>query len=317
MKKKIILIGGPTASGKSGLALKIAGAFDGAIINADSMQVYRELRTLTARPTIADETEAPHHLYGHLAGSAPCSVAVWLAAAREKIDVSWAENKTPIVTGGTGLYFKALLEGLAAVPEISENVREEVRRQLEKDGASSLHQQLNKLDPEMAARLEPGDSQRVTRALEVILSTGRSLRDWQAEQPEGGLNREMAPNSILSFAFLPDRETLYERCNARLRQMVEVEDAIDEVRHLLSLNYAPHLPVMKALGVPQIALYLRNEQSLEEAIQQTQTATRQYAKRQMTWFRNQFNDWDALNEQLSESLLNKIFCKIKNFVLTT
>lgn len=316
MRNKIILIGGPTASGKSGLALNIAQAIDGVIVNADSMQVYHDLAVITARPSPEDEMLAPHYLYGILPGNKACSAAFWAHLAHETIKKAWNEGRTPIVAGGTGLYFRALMEGLAPVPEIAEDTRRAVRDLMRDKGPAFIHEQLRRADPLMAARLNPGDSQRLARALEVIEATGRSLLDWQTAQPEGGLAEIIPPEDIARLVILPDRDILYARCDARLRLMITEMGGLDEVKRLISLNYPAEMPVMKALGVPQLAAFLAGEIDLEAAIHLALIATRQYAKRQLTWFRNQCGDWKILNAQYSESYYDEIFSFINNFLLT-
>lgn len=316
MRNKIILIGGPTASGKSGLALNIARTIGGAVVNADSMQVYRDLAVITARPSPEDEALAPHYLYGILPGSEACSAALWADLAHEAVRKAWAEGRTPILAGGTGLYFRALMEGLAPVPEIPPDTRRAVRDLMRDKGPAFIHERLRLIDPPMAARLDPGDSQRLARALEVIEATGRSLLDWQAAPPKGGLAEILAPEDIERLVILPDRDILYARCDARLRQMVTEMGGLDEVKQLISLNYPAELPVMKALGVPQLAAYLAGELDLEAAIHLAQTATRQYAKRQLTWFRNQCVGWKIWNAQYLESYIDKIFSFTNSFSLT-
>jgi len=290
MKKKIMVLGGPTASGKSATALKWAAEYDGEIINSDSMQVYEELRDITARPSEAEEKTCPHHLYGVLKGDDPCSAERWREMALKVIEDIWARGKMPIVVGGTGLYFRALLQGLSPVPDIDPDIRRKVRA-LE---AAECHVELLALDPEMAAKLAPGDVQRNARALEVILSTGESLLHWQAVPPAGGL-AERKDVDIDANVLLPDRGLLYEKCDRRFRQMVEEGRALEEVRALKALNYPAHLPVMKSLGVPPLMDYLAHKTTLEEAIILSQTQTRQFAKRQMTWFKNQCGDWKKLD----------------------
>jgi tRNA dimethylallyltransferase len=316
MRNKIILIGGPTASGKSGLAMDIAEAIGGAIVNADSMQIYRELRILTARPSIEDEARIPHYLYGVLPATEPCSAALWAQMCHKAIADIQAQKLVPVIVGGTGLYFRALIEGLAPVPQIPAETREAVRQMLKEHGPQYLHDRLHSLDPPMAARLNPGDSHRLSRALEVFEGTGRSLLDWQMEKPQGGLLETMGSDDILKFALLPPRDALYERCNTRLRQMVEDWAALDELSAFLAEEPDRGLPLMKALGVPQLAAYLAGEQDLETALSEAQAATRQYAKRQLTWFRNQCRDWHMIDAQYSESYFEKIFSFVKPFLLT-
>ena len=286
---KIILLGGPTASGKSTLSLKWAAQYGGEIINADSMQVYRELNILTACPSMEEMKEIPHHLYRTLKGDDPCSADRWREMARTVIEEVWARGNIPIVVGGTGLYLKALVYGLSKVPSIDQNIRAEIRASMIEEGSKIIHARLFKLDQEMANRLDPNDSQRVARALEVILSTHKSLSYWQAQPEEGGLIDDDVQMSLRIVE--RDRAALYQRCNHRFKMMIEQGDAIKEVKALMELNYSKSLPVMKSLGVPQIINYLEGDTTLDQAIILSQTATRQFAKRQMTWFRNQFSQW--------------------------
>ncbi|MBL4802265.1 MAG: tRNA (adenosine(37)-N6)-dimethylallyltransferase MiaA [Emcibacter sp.] len=292
--KKIILLAGPTASGKSSTALGWAKQYGGEIDNSDSMQVYAELSDLSARPSAAELALCPHHLYGVLTGDNPCSAEYWRDMALTVIEGIWQRGAVPIVVGGTGLYFKSLVTGLSTVPEIDPDIRREIRETVTAETAPDAHARLMKLDPLSAERLAPGDRQRISRALEVILSTGKSLKYWQDIPPTGGLclrdDVEIEKNITVM-----DRKKLYERCDRRFRIMMEDGNAVEEVRALMALNYAPSLPVMKSLGVPQIASYLREEISREEAITLSQTATRQFAKRQMTWFRNQCGDWNQIS----------------------
>ncbi len=287
--KKIILLGGPTASGKSERALNWAAEFDGEIINADSMQIYKELNIITACPSDKDMIEIPHHMYRTLNGDDPCSAERWRDMARMTIDDIWARGKTPIVVGGTGLYFKTLVSGISKVPKIDNGIRREIRTAVLEKGSEDAHTRLQKLDPIMAKHLAPGDSQRVARALEVIISTGKSLDHWQAQPPTGGIVDEEI--DISKHVLLRDRTELYERCDRRFKLMIEDGKVIEEVKALAALNYDKHLPIMKSLGVPQIMDYLQEILTLDEMIHLSQTATRQFAKRQMTWFRNQFADW--------------------------
>ena len=288
--RKIILLGGPTASGKSSLALEWARQHDGEIVNADSMQIYRELKIITACPGVDEMEQTPHHLYRILKGDDPCSAQRWRDLARSVIDDIWSRGKMPIIVGGTGLYLKALVYGLSKVPEIESSIRQEVRTEVTELGSEIAHKKLSELDPEMALRLAPGDSQRISRALEVILSTGQSLALWQAEPETGGLidqDVEMSKHILLR-----DRAELYERCNQRFKRMIEQGDVIEEVRALISFKYPNNLPVMKSLGVPQIIDFIKGNSTFEDTITLSQIATRQFSKRQMTWFRNQFSDWE-------------------------
>jgi len=288
--RKIIVLGGPTASGKSALALKWAQENNGEIINGDSMQIYRELDIITACPTKDEMKQVPHHLYRTLKGDDPCSAERWREMARAKLDDIWGRDKTPIVVGGTGLYLKALVMGLSKVPDIDPKIREDIRQSVLVEGPVAAHERLSSLDPEMASRLAPADGQRISRALEVILSTKRSLSLWQAEPEVGGLKDQDVDMSLNVIE--RDRAELYDRCNERFKMMIEQGDVIEEVRSLMEHQYALTLPVMKSLGVPQIIDHIDGKLSKEEAITLSQTATRQFAKRQMTWFRNQFSSWE-------------------------
>lgn len=289
---KIIILGGATASGKSALALKWAREIGGEIVNADSMQIYRELDILTACPGTDELNAVPHHLYRYLKGDDPCSAERWRDLARGIIDDVHRRGGIPIIVGGTGLYLKALVNGLSKVPEIAPEIRRQVRAEVNEYGAKDAHKRLLKIDPEMANRLAPNDSQRIARALEVLLSTGRSLADWQQEPELGGLKEE--DFRIEKYIIERDRAELYERCDRRFREMIEEGQAIEEVRQLMSFGYDPDLPVMKSLGVPQLIDFINGRTDLEQTITLAQTATRQFAKRQMTWFRNQFYDWQSL-----------------------
>jgi len=289
--KKIILLAGPTASGKSELALGWAKEYGGEIVNSDSMQVYGELADLTARPAAEELARCPHHLYGTLKGDDPCSAERWRDMAIEVIEEIWSRGAVPIVVGGTGLYFKSLTTGLSAVPDIDEAIRYNIRRSVTTETAARAHKRLAELDPHMAQALDIHDTQRISRALEVRLSTGKSLQYWQDIPPSGGLNGRKDVDIVKNITVM-DRAKLYERCDRRFRHMIEEGKALDEVEKLMLLHYSPAMPVMKALGVPQIINYLQGKSTKEEAISLSQTATRQFAKRQMTWFRNQCGDWN-------------------------
>lgn len=304
--KPLVVIGGPTASGKSALALDAAEAFGGTVINADSMQVYRDLRILTARPGPAEEARAPHRLYGVLDAAELCSAARWRDMALEEIEAA----SVPIVVGGTGLYIRALLEGLAPVSEIPASVRAEARALHRKLGGTAFRARLAERDPEGAARLHEGDTQRLVRAWEVVVATGRPLGEWQRAQP-----RPARPGPVLALVLLPPRATLYESCDRRLERMLAA-GALDEVRRLLARELDPALPVMKALGVPAFARHLRGEIPLPEALRLAQAATRQYAKRQTTWFRHQLPIARRFDAQYSERLREQVLPIIRRFLLT-
>ena len=285
--RKPILIAGPTASGKSAAALALAEWLGGTVINADSMQVYRELAVLTARPSPKDEALIPHRLYGTVPAGEAYSVGRWLKEAARAIEAARAEGRVPILAGGTGLYFKALLEGLAPVPDIPPEIRTAWLERAETLGADGLHRELASRDPAMAARLRPNDPQRLVRALEVIDATGISLAEWQG----GETSPVLAADAVQKLVIAPEREALYAAIDARFDAMIAA-GALEEVRALVALDLDPGLPVMRAHGVRELAAYLRGECSLEEAIAKAKTETRRYAKRQMTWLRRFMQDWD-------------------------
>jgi tRNA dimethylallyltransferase len=283
---KNILIAGPTASGKSALALALAEKLGGAIINADSMQVYRDLRIITARPTPAEEARVPHRLYGHVDAAENFSVGRWCTEAAEVLAAMQREARVAIVVGGTGLYFSALTQGLAAVPPIPAQIRNEVRGRLASDGVEILHAELTRRDPAAAARLMPGDRARVTRALEVILATGRSLLLWHEANMPAHVDAALAAKVFL----MPDRDELLRRIDARFDAMMAA-GALDEVHALAERHLDANLPAMKAHGVPWLIRHRNGEIALAEAIEGGKRDTRQYTKRQATWFRNQLPDF--------------------------
>jgi tRNA dimethylallyltransferase len=274
----LALIAGPTASGKSAAALALAEATGGTIVNADASQVYADLRLLSARPSVAEEARAPHRLFGYLDGAESGTAARWAADATAAIDAIHAAGGLPILVGGTGLYIRTLLDGIAPVPPIDPTIRDEVRAL----PVAAAHARLSTLDPAAAARLHPADTTRVARALEVILSTGRPLAAWQGARTGGIASRVTLAPLIL----LPDRATLITRCDARLAAMF-AEGAIDEVAALLARDLPPDSPVLRAIGVPEIAAHLAGRLTGDEALAAARLATRRYAKRQYTWFRHQ------------------------------
>jgi tRNA dimethylallyltransferase len=282
-----ILIAGPTASGKSAAALALAGRYGGTVINADSMQVYRELSTLTARPASADMVAIPHRLYGIVPATEAYSVGRWLADAAAAMEEARAQGRVPILVGGTGLYFKTLLEGLSPVPDIPAEARELWRVRSEDLGPQGLYAALQARDPVMAARLRPTDPQRVVRALEVIEATGVSLAEWQGT---AGMPIVQS-DAVLKLVVAPEREPLYAAIDVRFDQMMEA-GALDEVRALLALQLDPGLPAMRAHGVRELAAYLDGAVTLEAAAAKTRTESRRYAKRQMTWLKRFMADWD-------------------------
>jgi tRNA dimethylallyltransferase len=279
----LALIAGPTASGKSALALTLAEEAGGVVINADSAQVYADLRIISARPTKEEEARAPHRLYGYRDAALPCSAADWAADAKRAIAEAQAEGRLPVLVGGTGLYIRTLLEGIAPVPEIDPAIREKVRA----FGVAHNYAALEREDPAAAARLRPSDSTRVARALEVIRSTGRPLAEWQKERV-GGIAGEV---ELMPLILLPERDGLYRRCDERFETMMS-DEGIEEVRSLLNRKLNPMLPAMRAIGVREIAAFLAGTLTREEALAAGRTATRQYAKRQYSWFSRQTPpDW--------------------------
>ena len=309
--KPVIIIAGPTASGKSALAVDLAVEFAGTVINADSMQVYRELDVLSARPGGADLDRAPHRLYGVIDGAESCSAGRWRGLAAGEIEAAWVEQRLPIVVGGTGLYLKSLIEGLSPIPDIPASAREQATALLEQLGEQAFHDELAKRDPDIAARLPIGDRQRMIRAFEVHLATGRALSDWQKEPLSGPAVKAR----FCVIVVLPEREKLYAGINARFAGMIE-QGAIEEVRHLQDLDLDPSLPVMKALGVPELIRYLNGTCDLEAARDEASRATRNFAKRQLTWLRHQLKNDLEIGAQYSESLRPKIFSFIRQFLLT-
>jgi tRNA dimethylallyltransferase len=287
-----ILIAGPTASGKSALALALAEQLGGTIINADSMQVYRGLSVLTARPTAHDEARAPHALYGFVEGRDAYSAARYAADAARAIAHARAAGRTPIVVGGTGLYFKVLLEGLSPVPAIDPHVRAYWRAQATAHPAPELHALLAARDPVTAARLTPTDRQRIVRALEVLESTGRSLADWQREPGVPVL----CEAETVRLLVLPDRPAQAARIAARFDEMMRA-GALEEVRELLALGLSRELPVMRALGVAPLSAHLAGKLGLDEAIVMAKADTRKYARRQLTWLRRNMIAWNVISQQ--------------------
>jgi tRNA dimethylallyltransferase len=281
-----ILLAGPTASGKSALALALAERHGGVLINADSMQVYRDLRVITARPAPEEERCAPHRLYGHVDAAENYSVGRWCVDVAVALSEAAERGWLPIVTGGTGLYFKALTQGLSAIPPTPPEVRDAVRARLAGEGVAALLAELARHDPETAARLMPGDRARITRALEVVLATGRTIGDWHRD----GLAPVLPAERCLRVFLDPEREALKRRIDARFDAMLAA-GALEEVRALDARGLDPALPAMKAHGVPWLRRYLHGELSLDEAAEGGRRDTRRYTRRQATWFRNQLPGW--------------------------
>jgi tRNA dimethylallyltransferase len=298
---KAVLIAGPTASGKSALALELAQKTGGIVINADSMQVYRDLRVITARPTAEEEAKVPHRLYGHVDAAINFSAGHWVVDAAAVLAEARAQNRLPILVGGSGLYFKALTRGLSAVPPIPLEIRGAVRARLERDGVETLHAELAQRDPGSADRLKPRDRTRIARALEVVEATGRSLTDWHRE----GLP-PLLPRGQFSALFLsPDRDRLYARIDARFDGMLKA-GALEEVAALAARHLDPLLPAMKAHGVPVLIRHLKGEITRAEAAVIGRANTRQYAKRQFSWFRHQLPEFQWLKPEEAEGWLGSV-----------
>jgi tRNA dimethylallyltransferase len=284
--KRAVLIAGPTASGKSRLALALAEQIGGRIVNADSMQVYRDLRILTARPGPAEEARAPHRLYGHVDAAESYSVGRWLGDVERVLAESARAGRLPILVGGTGLYFQALTRGLAAVPPIPPAVRAGVRARLASEGAPALHAELGARDPESAARIRPEDGVRIVRALEVFVATARTLSDWH----RAGMPALLDPAATVNIFLNPDRTELYRRIDARFEAMIAA-GALEEVRALDARGLDPLLPALKAHGVPWLREAIAGRLSLAAAAIEAEKDTRHYAKRQFTWFRHQLPEF--------------------------
>ncbi len=296
---RAVLIAGPTTSGKSALALRLAEKLGGTIVNADSMQVYRDLRIITARPTPQEEARVPHRLYGHVDAAINYSTGQWLLDVGEVLGALAPEGRTAIVVGGTGLYFKGLTTGLAAVPPIPANVRSAVRGRLQSDGVRALYDELRERDLQTANRLMPNDRSRISRALEVVLATGRSLSDWHRKGLAPLINAASAAKIFVTC----ERKELVLRIESRFAAMLKA-GALEEVRALAARKLDPSLPAMKAHGVPWLIRHLDGEITLEEAAAGAIMDTRRYAKRQLTWFRNQMKDWPWVAAEEAEKAVD-------------
>lgn len=309
----MIVVAGPTASGKSACALALARAFDGVVVNADSMQVYAEVRVITARPPADEEAAAPHRLYGVLPVSEACSAGRWLDMAAAEIDAARAAGRLPIVCGGTGLYLKALMEGLSPIPDIPGAVRGEARALHARLGGEAFRSALAALDPASAARWPAGDTQRLLRAYEIVKATGRTQGDWARDSPVKKVAARFA-----AVVLVPRREILYPAIDARLDAMMAA-GALDEVRRLHAMGLDRALPVCKAVGVRELLAYLDGEMDLAAAVAKAKQASRNYAKRQMTWLRTQLGGGTGtlvINAQYSESFEDEIFSFLRQNLLT-
>jgi tRNA dimethylallyltransferase len=307
-RPRVVLIAGPTASGKSDLAIALAKLLPATIINADASQVYRDLRIVSARPSVDDEAQVPHRLFGHIDGAQACSAADWAHEAKAAISGALTEGRLPILVGGTGLYMRTLIDGIAPVPEINPTIRAEVRRL----DVSLAYEALMREDPEATARLAPADSTRIARALEVMRSTGRPLKDWQTECV-GGIGEQI---NLVPMILLPPRDWLFARCDARFAAMLE-RGGIQEVKALMARKLDPALPVMRAIGVREIAAIIGDPAIAENQIALAKTATRQYGKRQFTWFRNQFpSAWLRIESEINNENINQLAIKLRDMALT-
>lgn len=301
-----VLVAGPTASGKSAAAIALARATGGVIVNADSMQVYRELRLLSARPSSDEEALAPHRLFGFVSVREPFSVAKWLSAITPVLAELKAQGVLAIVTGGTGLYFSALEKGLSPVPQIDADVRAEARELHQRIGAEAFHAELSARDPRTAAQLNPADSQRVLRAWEVFEQTGQGLAEWQEIKGSAVIGVARSVRVVLT----PEREALYARCDARFDSMMEA-GAWEEARAVSDMHLDGTLPATRALGLRHLLQHLAGEMPLDEAVTLAKRDTRRYAKRQMTWFRNQMADWEIMPPEGPERFADQVLRRLR------
>ena len=302
-RPRVALIAGPTASGKSALAIELAKRTGGVVINADASQVYADLAILSARPSAAEMGSVPHRLFGHIDGADACTAARWAAEAKAEIEAAHHKGKVPVLVGGTGLYIRTLLDGIAPVPEIDPDIRAAVRAM----PVAAAHAALAREDPDAAARLAPADTTRVARALEVVRSTGRTLKSWQARK-EGGIGNRITLSPMI---LLPPRDWLIDRCDRRFALMIE-QGAVAEVEALLARNLDPALPVMRAIGVPEIAAYIKGDSDVDSCIERGRIATRQYAKRQYTWFANQSPaGWPREAGKIDNEIINELVIKLQ------
>jgi tRNA dimethylallyltransferase len=301
--KKIILLSGPTATGKSSLASKLAEKIDGEIINADSIQLYRDLFILTARPNIEKE-KIKHHCYGILEGDINWSVGNWIDAINEILKEVINRKKVPIVVGGTGFYFKAITDGLSPIPDIDKSIRLKIENELEKNGLEELQKRLVILDPKASEKINPNDKQRIIRALEVYEGTNKRISEFWLMKREKIINYES-----INFKIDADRKWIYKNCDLRVDYMFE-NGVIEEVRHLLNKNYSKNSPIMKAIGVDEITLFLNNDITIDRASELIKFKTHQYAKRQITWINNQMISWNSINTQYSNKIINEIIKKL-------
>ena len=303
MTEKIILLSGPTATGKSSLALKIAETIGAEIINADSIQLYRDLSILTARPNTENE-KIKHHCYGFLNGDINWSVGKWINEVKKIINDIIERKKVPIIVGGTGFYFKAITDGLSPIPDIDKSIRLEIESELEKNGLEKLYKKLNIIDVDASERINPNDKQRIMRALEVYEGTKKKISDFWL------MDRKKIINQFsINFKIDADRDWIYKNCDLRVDNMFK-NGVVEEVEHLLNKNYSVTSPIMKAIGVNEIKSFLNNDISIDRASELIKFKTHHYAKRQITWMNNQMISWNSINTQYSNKIINEIIKKL-------
>ena len=305
---KAVIICGPTGAGKSSLALNLAEKFKGVIINADSVQIYREIKILSGRPTSDDYRQAPHRLYGIMSIFKPCTLGIWRKMALETIRECELSGRLPIICGGTGLYIKFLLNELSAIPEIPPSIKLEAREKLEDLGNENFRELLSKNDPVSACRIKLGDTNRLLRAWEVFTATNKPLSYWHEQSRETG-----SQHKFFKVCLMPERKALYSKCDKRFLDFIE-QGAADEARALDSINVSPELPASKTLGLLELIKYTKGELELSDAIEQAQRTTRRYAKRQLTWFRHQLDEDFLIQNLCFRKTQSDCFKKIVNFL---
>ena len=303
MIEKIVLLSGPTATGKSSLASKLAEKIDGEIINADSIQLYRDLFILTARPDIKKE-KIKHHCYGFLDGDIYWSVGKWINEINKILKDVIKRKKVPIVVGGTGFYFKAITDGLSPIPDIDKSIRLKIENDLEKNGLTELQKRLALIDPKASEKINPNDRQRIMRALEVYEGTNKKISDFWLMKRE-----KIIKYKTINFKIDADREWIYKNCDLRVDYMFE-NGVVEEVRNLLTKNYSKNSPIMKAIGVDEITSFLNSDITIDKALELIKFKTHQYAKRQITWINNQMISWNSINTQYSNKIINEIIKKL-------
>ncbi|HCI19255.1 MAG TPA: tRNA (adenosine(37)-N6)-dimethylallyltransferase MiaA [Alphaproteobacteria bacterium] len=298
---RYLMIAGPTAAGKSGLAMALAESAGGVVINADSMQLYRDLRILTARPDAADEARVPHRLYGVLDGAERASVARWLQMAGDEVADARHKGRLPVIIGGTGMYLQAAINGIAAIPDVPQAIHDSCMQLLATQGGAAFRAMLAREDPETAARLFDGDSQRLVRAMGVVRATGRPISAWQQDPHQGAIDGQP-----ITIAVTPPRQTVYDAIDSRFEQMMD-RGAVEEVAALAARSLDPGLPVMKAIGVREIIAMQQGQMNRARAIELASRDSRHYAKRQFTWLRNNYDAQYVVDSKFSERNLAEIF----------